>query len=148
MSSFLHSSKHFNSIEKSIIELKRSSKYSGFCYDIAIFEIELVIAHYREFSCICVINQYSNHYKNPVLEIQSCREALSDGSNHILLKPIELYKAMLSMEYQIEFDYLNRDLTDTEKIAIEKYKNIKDQLSYLIINSLPEYNNSNTWSIE
>jgi len=145
MSSFLHSPKHFNSIEKSLIELKKNNRNTGFCSDISIIEIESIISNYRGFSCICVTNQYKHHFENLAEELKNAYKSLDSDKSYLILKPIELYKAINSMEYQIDFNHIGRDFTDTEKIAIEKFNQIKFELCDLIIQYLPEYENSKCW---
>lgn len=147
MSSFLHTAKHFNSIEKSLIELKTKDRSSGFCHNVSVIEIEQVMKHFRELSCICVINQYKHHYYNPEKEIRLSYLALQVDESYLILKPIELYKAIGSMEYQIEFRYLGREFSDSERIAVTKFNEIKLELCHLIISNLSEYNEVRTWSI-
>ena len=147
MSSFLHSAKHFNSIEKSLIELKKNNGAYGFCHNISKIDIEQVMKHYRKFSCICVTNQYATHHEDINAELACCFKSLASDESYIILNPIELYKAISSMEYQIEFNHLGREFDDSEKLAILKFNEIKLSLSDLIINKLPEYNNCIGWSI-
>ena len=147
MSSFLHTAKHFNSIEKSLIELKTKEKSYCFCSNISVIEIEQVMKYFREFSCICVINQYKHHYDDPQKEIRLSHLALQLDESYLILKPIELYKAISSMEYQIEFSYLGREFSDSERIAVMKFNEIKLELCDLIISNLSEYQEVRTWSI-
>jgi len=147
MSSFLHSAKHFNSIEKSLIDLKKNNSAHGFCYNVSKIDIEQVMKHYRKFSCICVTNQYAHHHDDINAELASCFQSLTSDQSYVILKPIELYKAITSMEYQIEFNHLGREFDDSEKLAVLKFNEIKMSLCDLIINKLPEYDNCRGWSI-
>jgi hypothetical protein len=70
-----------------------------------------------------------------------------ENERYVILKPIDLYKAIQSMEYQIEFPHLGRVFTDTEKLAVLKFKDIKLELANLIIQDLREYEDSKCWSI-
>jgi hypothetical protein len=146
MSSFLHSAKHFNSIENSLIELKKNNSRTSFCYNVSVIEIQQVMQCYRNFSCVCVTNQYKHHFENVFQELLNAKKIL-ENERFVILKPIDLYKAIQSMEYQIEFPHLGREFTDTENIAILKFKQIKFELANLIIQDLQEYEDSRCWSI-
>jgi hypothetical protein len=146
MSSFLHSAKHFNSIEMSLIELKKNNSRTGFCYNVSVIEIQQVMQCYRNFSCVCVTNQYKHHYDNVAEELERSKKSL-ENERFVILKPIDLYKAIQSMEYQIEFPHLEREFSDREKLAVLKFKDIKFELADLIIQDLREYDDSRCWSI-
>jgi hypothetical protein len=132
MSSFLHTPNHFNSIENSLISLKQKKYIFN---RISKLDISECIDVHRKLSVICVFNQYKEKFDVE----KNIKNLLDNKTACILLNPIELYKAIDSMEYQIEIQHLGREITDDETRAINLLKDIKINLADFIIDKLPEY---------
>ena len=158
MSSFICSSKHFNSIERTVINLTQDQNfyfpYAFKCVypelyekryytqdriDSAVTEIVNVL---RELNVLCVSLQYKHHYPGTLdKEISEQKAIVSDRAQSANLSKIELYKALICVSYQIEEQHLTelRQLSQQETNALFFIKEMKGALSADIIRSLPDY---------
>lgn len=166
MSSFICSPKHFNSIEKSIIELTQSNSfYFPYAFKDCLPElyssknfldkdinakVENLIDRLRELNALCVTLQYKHHYVGTLdAEIQAeTVNLLTNKKERQNLPKIGLYKALQCVSYQIELEHLKelRELNEAEKLALLFLKEMINALAHDIINHLPEYENGK-WEI-
>lgn len=159
MSSFIPSSKHFNSIEKSVIYLTQNNnfyfpysfknvfpilydkrKYTQDAIDSVVVGI---IDTLRELTSLCVSLQYKHHYEGTLdNEIQEQTQILiKEKKQFTQLNNIALYKALSCLSYQIETEHLSdlRKLTQDEENAMFFIKEMKAVLCENIVSSLPNY---------
>jgi dipeptidase len=154
MSSFLHSPRHFNSVENAIIELKKKSNsefFSEFLYKISDREIKTVMDGIRELSVNSVFIQYKNHYENIDNEISNNISDIMNNKTQIdNLSPIGLFKAINSILYQIELNTIkqSREVRKAEQDCYNRLIDFKNELSEYIVSNLAEYNEVKTWSID
>ena len=149
MSSFLHSPRHFNSVENAIIGLKKKSN-SEFLYNISDREIKTVMDGIRELSVNSVFIQYKNHYENIDNEISNNISNIMNNKMQIdNLSPIGLFKAINSILYQIELNTIKqtREVRKAEQDCYNRLIDFKNDLSEYIVSNLAEYNEVKTWSI-
>ena len=166
MSSFIPSSKHFNSIEQSLISLTMSSEFyfpysfksrfpklynkRNYTQDCIDAEVRQIVDTLRELTAICVSLQYKHHYTGTLnSEIQGQIEILNhDKKSYNSLTKIGLYKALSCVGYQIEAEHLKelRDLTTEEENALFFVNEMQNTLSMDIVRNLPSYD-SEMWNI-
>ena len=105
----------------------------------------------RNLSALCISLQYKHHYQGRLdKEIEhSQRELLNNKAAIRSISLIGLYKALQSIDYQIELEHLTglRGLTDMEEVALSWIKKVSEDISERIIKELPEYESSE-WVIE
>jgi dipeptidase len=149
MSSFLHSPRHFNSVENAIIGLKKKSN-SEFLYNISDREIKTVMDGIRELSVNSVFIQYKNHYENIDNEISNNISNIMNNKTQMdNLSPIGLFKAINSILYQIELNTIKqtREVRKAEQDCYNRLIDFKNEISEYIVSNLAEYNEVKTWSI-
>jgi dipeptidase len=153
MSSFLHSPRHFNSVENAIIELKKKSNsefFSDFLYNVSDREIKTVMDGIRELSVNSVFIQYKNHYENIDNEISNnISDIMNNKTQMDNLSPIGLFKAINSILYQIELNTIKqtREVRKAEQDCYNRLIDFKNEISEYIVSNLAEYNEVKTWSI-
>jgi len=163
MSSFLLSSKHFNSVQKALVEMIRGNhlhlyplkdKFPDIYNKNSKYTIEVinsVIDTVRELSVTCFHLQYANHYpENLNTEIEIHRKyLLNHKTGFKQLTPLGLYNAVRCISYQIEPEHLEelRPLTGPEADALFFLDEISKALATFIIQNLPE-DETCSWSIE
>jgi DNA primase len=166
MSSFINSSKHFASVKKSIIALRYREKeimefkiarllpelsvFNNRNQEMAEEKINELIDTIIDIQVICVCLQYKHHY------IGTLDKKINETQEHIkgnletgeILSKIALFKAIQSILYQIELDYLTvlRPLSPKEEIALKFMDILKEALMYNIIRDIDEYDKAE-WSI-
>jgi hypothetical protein len=162
MSSFICSSKHFNSIEKALQNYfsgSRASEYSYKfynyldCYNSTLSQIEYKIKQFvntlRELNVLCVTLQYKHHYDGRLdTEIKEQRESVFNGSEYKEINLYGLVKALGSLNYQIEPEHLTelRNLTPEEKTALKLLNDLKYDICYHIVCNDQKYEKSD-WEI-
>jgi hypothetical protein len=149
MSSFLHTPRHFNSVEKALIELNKKSN-NEFLYNVSDKEIKSVMDGIRELSVNSVFVQYRHHYNNIDTEILNNLSNLMTNKTQVdNLTPIGLFKAINSILYQIELHTIkqNRDVRKVEQDSYNRLTDFKNELSEYIVSNLAEYRGTRTWSI-
>lgn len=149
MSSFLHTPRHFNSVEKALIELKKRSN-NEFLYNVTDIEIKSVMDNIRELSVNSVFIQYKHHYENINTEIlNNLSDLMSNKTQVDILTPIGLFKAIKSILYQIELHTIKqtREVRKVEQDSYNRLIDFKNELSEYIVSNLAEYNKVRTWSI-
>jgi hypothetical protein len=165
MSSFLHSSTHFNSVEKSLFKLisDNSSYYLPYsikeffvdCYNKnqqkGLCEINDFMNTIRNISVLCTNLQYKNHDTvNLDADIEySYQELITNTKNSIKLSDIDLLKALQSINYQIEINHLTnlRSLTKKEEVSMFILNELINSIAIHIVTNTTEYNNSKGWSL-
>lgn len=151
MSSFIHSSKMFNSVQNSIIELLNDNHYNLpykfrtvypalFSGDkkTAATQVKKIINTIREISVLCVCLQYKSHRSEPGAlqkEIENNLTEVYQGREYMPLNKHGLVKSLGSIQYQIETEHLTelRPLTGEEAAALEFIDALKFSLSYHIV---------------
>jgi hypothetical protein len=149
MSSFLHTPRHFNSVEKALIELNKKSN-NEFLYNVSDKEIKSVMDGIRELSVNSVFVQYRHHYNNIDTEISNNLSNLMTNKTQVdNLTPIGLFKAINSILYQIELHTIkqNRNVRKVEQDSYNRLTDFKNELSEYIVSNLAEYRGTRTWSI-
>lgn len=163
MSSFVHSAKHFNSIEKALqlafvnsnvyytYRIKRKFNMKNMGVDATYEKITEFVDTLRSLNALCVSLQYKHHYEGVLdAEIQSQTNFLMlNKSENVGLNKIALYKALQSLDYQIEIEHLKdlRELTTQEQDAMGFLSMIIDDIAHDIVRDLEEYEKANSWSI-
>jgi hypothetical protein len=162
MSSNLLPPIHFNSVELGIYRaffIDTPTGFNPYRYkELSIFKIkdpqELIGAlmdEIRSLSALCISLQYKHHYQGKLdEEIERSQEELMSNKTAWEGLPIMgLYKAIQSIEYQIETKHLIelRGLTEPEEVALSWIKKVEGEIAERIINQLPEYRGSK-WVIE
>lgn len=162
MSSFIHTPRHFNSVERAIkfgvvgsnnfwtYGIKRKFRELDSGCDIAYSKVEELIDELRKLNVLCVSLQYKHHYEGVLdREIEEQTEILmSNKSESEILDKFGLYKALQSINYQIETYHLKdlRELTQGEKDALWLVEELVNDLAHDIVNGLQGYNDAK-WSI-
>jgi len=158
MSSFICSREHFNSVEYYLVQtqlskdpiyclrkLAKTSNKSATPEEITAFMDTL-----RELSVLCVSLQYRHHHKNGLdAEIAAQRKTLfSNKTPRVHLAEISAYKALQSVNYQLEISHLIeiRQLTPVEEQAMELLGDISNEIAAKIIRKLSAYEKA-AWSI-
>lgn len=158
MSSYICNSKHFNSIERSLIERTYSNQFS-FPYSIKDVAPEIydykkhldeaikgricsIVDTLREINVLCVSLQYKHHYVGVLdKEIEGQRMILGDRKESAYLNDMHLYKALQSLSYQIELCHLKelRNLTEAEDNAMVFLKQMIIHLAAVLVSKTDEY---------
>lgn len=166
MSSFINTSKHFASIQKSIMFLW-NQKEKIFNYEIAQivpefsimkgFKRSIVEEKFTEIlntiidlQVTCVFLQYKHHYIGTLDQrIQETKQEIKENLQlgTLLSKPA-LFKAIQGVFYQIETEYLTdlRPLSQEEKTALKFLKLLEKRLAYDIASNTDDYVKAQ-WSI-
>jgi hypothetical protein len=170
MSSFVCTSRHFNSIEKSLQALFYNRKYSMFYLSKKIqpFAPELfspqnytldaidsrlreLIDSVRELNVLCVNLQYKHHAEPGTLDtiIQLETEAIKGRTGGSFLNPVQLLKALQCAKYQIETEHLKelRGLTQDEENSLLFISCCIDSLKDLIICQMEDYKSA-AWGLD
>ena len=163
MSSYICDSKHFNSIEKNLIDLiEKDDFYIPYVLkdvlpnwynkrkstvEAIIEELKPLINAIRELNVICVSLQYKDHYKG-VLDNEITTQ-LENNTKKTEIKNLTLhglYNALRCTKYQIELEHLKelRELTDIEEKSMLFLKEIIISIGKDIISKLPD-DKTNTW---
>lgn len=163
MSSFIHTNCHFNSVEKAIQLALAGGTSKDYCYNVKKKLEKLNTSHYgvdavwekvseymdeiRKLSSLCVSLQYKHHYEGVLdKEIQEQTAILlGNKSEWVELSDAGLYKALSSMMYQIELEHLKelRELTDTEKQALEMCNILINDIAHDLVRRMDDYENAN-----
>jgi hypothetical protein len=113
--------------------------------------IEALMDEVRLLSALCISLQYKHHYPGTLdKEIETHQKKLLNSKDiNRSLSLVGLYKAIQSIDYQIELQHLKdlRGLTDMEEVALSWIKKVEEDISEIIITKLPEYESSD-WIIE
>jgi len=167
MSSFICSSKQFNSIQKATIDLiqsgcsRRNNSINIYPFDFieefsqgftfaAINKIKSMVDIMRELNVVCVSLQYRHQYEGKLdNEIAEQLTIVKTGNECETLNKYGLYKSLQCLNYQIELEHLTsiRELTEQEKEAIKFFEILKREIAFSIVDNSPEYNNC-SWSID
>jgi len=146
MSQHICNPKHFNSVEKSLLEVFGDPKkrlYNKSIGDQAYNTMELTIRklmnHMRELNVLAVY--YHNNCKHPFSENTINLEIdylVGCKTEYELFKGIELYNLMRSILYQIEIDdlsiSLNSNLLDSFNLFNELYNDLAHNVLLNIVN--------------
>jgi hypothetical protein len=168
MSSFLHSANHFNSVEQGIINLiqRNANYYLPYSFKKLLpeayqkshnqkthkmgIEIKDFMNCIRSISVLCVNLQYKHHSTNVDEDIQNeLFELMTNKKESTVLKPIDLLKALQSINYQIEIEHLKelRELTPKETASIFILNELINSIAMYIVTNTEDYNNSKGWSL-
>lgn len=145
MSSFICSSKHFNSIERKLLSLVNSGDFMGRFKE---SEIKSFVKNARELNVLCVSFQYKNHLDNGLdNEIKEQMEIanMKDGTKE--LTPLGLYNALRCLNYQLETHHLkgiNDKLINDTMPMLECFINFAAEV---VCEKLPD-DKTNRWSID
>lgn len=174
MSSFIHSPKHFTSVQNSLRthiifrdlysvpysiqkrfpELDYMAKYkeektteilNGIFNELLKLSIEAVNKQYAHHE------EYANADINQEYEILKADKVYRDRKGDYLnLTAIELFKALQSIRYQIELDYIKAErlLTESEENAIYFLDEIIIYTALYCLTNQEEYRSANSWSID
>lgn len=163
MSSFICSPKHFNSIEKSILELIEHKNDFYFSSDIvekypklenetsaeSKAQIIEIIDELRTLNVLCVVLQYKDHYHGINEEIQGHTKLLFfERTKYKHLTELGLFNALRCLNYQIEPEHLDDfiGLTEAQQNALYFLDYLTNKIAKRIVRSLPE-DHTNTWEV-
>jgi 2-keto-4-pentenoate hydratase/2-oxohepta-3-ene-1,7-dioic acid hydratase in catechol pathway len=157
MSSFIHSSTHFNSVQKAIenyLEARKDFSYSlnpVFDQPFTVAMVKPFMDTLRKLSVLCVSYQYEDHYENIDAEIKTQTEILFSDlkTTKIINNPIDLIRAIGSIDYQIEISHLEevRDLEVGEVNTMKLLKVLPHAIALEEIKNTKQYDESKTWSL-
>jgi hypothetical protein len=165
MSSFICSSKHFNSIQKTLEFFTHGKNYS-FPYELKTVcpkmydnkhystelieqEVREIVNALRELNVYCVLLQYKHHYEGRLNnEVQDQLEIIRDSEGGNILSLVELFKALTCVRYQIELEHLKelRELASLENRAMSFLNIMINDLACEIVRELPAYDDA-SWEI-
>jgi|TARA_R110000868_G_scaffold74337_8_gene214965 hypothetical protein len=161
MSSFICSSRHFNSIEAAALRVLRESRYNTFDlkavglykYDVTpkdtINVLTGLISSLRDINVLCASLQSRKHFEGKLdFIIEAGLIEVRHGKQMVNLSDLGLLNALNCLDYQIELEHLTeiRTLTVEELRAIEFLKLFRNSLALFICGNLPE-DKTNKWSI-
>lgn len=166
MSSFICSAKHFNSIEKNLIDLLKKNDFSipynlrdllptqyynpyGLSEEARKRELRPFIDELRQLNVLAVTLQYKDHYQGTLdKEIEDQNTIICDRSKAKELTPLGLYNALRSLNYQIEVEHIQelRPLTMEEETSMRFLDEFTQAIARYIISNLPE-DKTNVWTL-
>jgi hypothetical protein len=166
MSSYINSSKHFNSVQdklESLLIWNHDNFYTPYkikslypeIYDrnwnteVKKEKITGIIDTLRKLQVLCVSLQYAHHHEGTLdKEIQEQTEIVMCKKEREILTTHGLYNAIGCIGYQIEAKHLKelRELTEEESKALEFLEIMRDELAHHLVSKLPE--DKTRWSIE
>lgn len=132
MSSFICSTKHFNTVEKNLIDL---------CNDRTLYhyptQINKMMQAMRQITVKSYFNQYANHYPNIEAEIKAANYELGKITKVNKLPLIAIFKALNCINYQIETP--NEEMTPDELKQFLLFEEISAAIAKKIVQNLDAY---------
>ena len=157
MSSYILSSKHFNSVEKGLQVLFNNRDFHSYgikhlypdLYEGKKIEKTLsgIMDIIRSLTCKCVTLQYANRYEGKIdqeIEEQTA-DLIKNKTKYVMLEGVALYKALTSMTYQIEIQHLD-EVTEEEKKVMEFIETMESLLAKHIVSRSDAYEKAK-WEI-
>jgi hypothetical protein len=160
MSSYIPSPKHFNSVQKALVDLFTGHDFEGpyalreklprlFVTGTVEAEVEKVVDDLRKLNVLCVTLQYAHHYEGHVNEeIKEETSHLMDNKNNYKYLSVHgLYNALNCISYQIEVEHLTEPLTGDEQNAMFFLAKMRESLAYHLVRKMPE-DKTCRWEVE
>jgi hypothetical protein len=162
MSSYICSPKHFNSIAESLkVLISKSNFYLPYelkeKFENIVNkkndwqnEIDLIVDELRKINVLAVTLQYKHHYEG-VLDAEIAKENLQvfEKTPIFKLSPINLFKQLQCLDYQIEVEHITdiRNLTELEENAMLFLNEIINVIACYICKNSNEYDECG-WGID